>query len=55
MSKLVVRIPDDRRAALREHAAEIGVTTAALIRIAIFKLLDDRGDVTLPRRDRAAA
>jgi hypothetical protein len=56
-NKIVVRIAPDRRQALRVRAREVGLTASALIRIAIDKLLEDRGAVTLPRveRDHQAA
>src|SRR5204863_270814 len=54
--KIVVRIADERRQALRVRAAEVGLTASALIRIAINRLLEDRGAVTLPAsHDRRAA
>jgi Arc/MetJ-type ribon-helix-helix transcriptional regulator len=56
MTKIVVRIGDDQRQALRDRAGEVGLSASDLIRIAISRLLMDR-DVTLPRieRDRDAA
>jgi antitoxin component of RelBE/YafQ-DinJ toxin-antitoxin module len=56
MSKIVVRIGDDQRQALRDRADEIGLSVSDLIRIGIARLLTDP-DVKLPRvtRERAAA
>lgn len=51
MTKIVVRIGDDQRQALRDRAGEVGLSASDLIRIAISRLLMDR-DVTLPRIER---
>lgn len=50
--KIVVRLADDQRQELRVLAREYRLTASALVRIAIGRLIEDRGAVTLPRIDR---
>ena len=52
MSKITARVSDDQREGLRSLARETRLSMADLTRIAIGKLLEDRGAVTLPRVER---
>jgi len=47
-SRLVIRIPEQRRAALAEVAERAGLTSATLARLSLAWVLDNRSDV-LPK------